>query len=236
MDIPKYFSISQSIIQLIKSGALEPGMKVPSENEIIRNYQVSNTTARKALQEIVTEGWAYRVKGKGTFVQTRNIERSATRILGFSKNMIEAGYTPSTRLLESTVVKKGYSDSINGRKYTIKGPVLKIRRLRYADDIPMMLEVRYINLNLCPGIEKLDLSQPLYDLFENTYNLKMVEVNQMIRTIIILDMVTEELFDIHEPTPAFLVNGVSFTGKEMILEMERSIYRGDKYSFSVRAT
>jgi GntR family transcriptional regulator len=236
MDTPKYSSISQGIVKRIKSGLLKPGMKVPSENEIIRDFQVSNTTARKALQEMVSQGWAYQVKGKGTFVQTRNIERSATRILGFSRNMIEAGYSPSTRLLESSVIQKGYSDTINGRKYTIKGPVLKIRRLRYADDIPMMLEVRHINMGLCPGIGKKDLSLSLYDIFEHDYDLKMNAVNQMIRTIIISDQVTEELFDIVEPTPAFLVNGVTFTGKEMILEMERSIYRGDKYSFSVRAT
>ena len=236
MSVPKYYTIAQNIIKRIISGELRPGMKIPSENEIIREYQVSNTTARKSLQEIVNDGWAFRVKGKGTFVQTRNIERSATRILGFSKNMIEAGYTPSTRLLESSIVKKGYSDHINGRKYTMKGPVLKIRRLRYADNTPMMLEVRYINMALCPGIEKKDLGQPLYDIIEHDYNIKLDQVNQMIRTIIISDMVTEELFDIHEPTPAFLVNGVTFCGKELIVEMERSIYRGDKYSFSVRAT
>ena len=236
MDVPKYYSISREIINRIKSGELRPGMKIPSENEIIRDCHVSNTTARKTLQEIVSAGWAYRVKGKGTFVRTRNIERSATRILGFSKNMIEAGYKPSTRLLESTIVKQGYADTINGRKYTMPGPVLKIRRLRYADDTPMMLEVRYINLALCPGIMEKDLSLPLYDIFEQDYDIKMKEVNQMIRTIIISDMVTDELFDIHEPTPAFLVNGVTFSGKEIILEMERSIYRGDKYSFSVRAT
>ena len=236
MDVPKYFSISQEIVTRIKNGDLKPGMKIPSENEIIRDYQVSNTTARKTLQEIVNEGWAYKVKGKGTFVKTHNVDRSVTRILGFSRNMIEGGYIPSTRLLESTVVKGGYADTINGRKYTMKGPVLKIRRLRYADDTPMMLEVRHINLDLCPSIKKLDLSRPLFDIYAHHFDLKLNEVNQMIRTIIISDMVTEELFDIHEPTPAFLVNGVTFTGKEIILEMERSIYRGDKYSFSVRAT
>ena len=37
------------------------------------------------------------------------------------------------------------------------------------------------------------------------------------------------------PIPAFRVEGVTFCGKEMILEMEDSIYRGDKYRFSVCA-
>lgn len=236
MDIPKYYKISQDIIVRIKSGVLRPGMKIPSENEIIRDFNVSNTTARKILQEIVNAGWAYRVKGKGTFVRTRDVERSVTRILGFSRNMIEAGFSPSTRLLESFVVNKDYSDTINGRIYKMNAPLLKIRRLRYADDIPMMLETRYISMALCEGIDKKDLSQPLYDIYEQNYNIKMTEVQQMIRTILISDAITEELFGITQPTPAFLVKGVTFCGSELILEMEKSIYRGDKYSFSVRAT
>ncbi|NCS71628.1 MAG: GntR family transcriptional regulator, partial [Candidatus Aenigmarchaeota archaeon] len=54
--IPKYFKISQEIISRIESGELTPGAKVPSENEIIEQYHVSNTTARKALQELEKKG------------------------------------------------------------------------------------------------------------------------------------------------------------------------------------
>jgi GntR family transcriptional regulator len=51
--------------------------------------------------------------------------------------------------------------------------------------------------------------------------------------------VPEELlnvFDLEAPVPAFRVEGVTFCGKELILEMEDSIYRGDLYQFSVKAT
>ena len=40
---------------MIQSGKLKPGTPVPSENEIIEKYQVSNTTARKALHELKKE-------------------------------------------------------------------------------------------------------------------------------------------------------------------------------------
>jgi hypothetical protein len=38
-----------------------------------------------------------------------------------------------------------------------------------------------------------------------------------------------------ESMPGFLVDGATFCGNEIILEMEKAIYRGDKYSFGVRA-
>ena len=210
--------------------------RIPSENEIIQRYGVSNTTARKALQEIEKAGWAIRVKGRGTFVQTQSIQRSATRILGFTKNIIEAGQEPRTRVLEADVSKKGYSAVVNGRFHVMKGPVCRIKRLRFANDVPMMLEERFISLDLCPGIETKDLKKSLYDLYERQYGLTLTEVNQMLSTTLICDEPAMGLFRITEPICAFVVDGVTFCNKELILEMEKSVYRGDKYRFAVRAT
>ena len=50
-SLPKYFQISREIIASIQRGVLQPGSPVPSENEIIERFHVSNTTARKALAE-----------------------------------------------------------------------------------------------------------------------------------------------------------------------------------------
>ena len=232
----KYLSISRDIIQKIQSGELMPGMRVPSENEIISKFQVSSTTARKALNELEQSGYASKIKGKGTFVLVRNVERSVTRILGFSKNMRQAGFLPSTRVLDSKIIKSGYSMTINGRWYSMKGPVTKIKRLRFADSIPMMLEERYISIELCPDIDRKDLNDSLYNIYEDNYGLQLTEVNQMLSAQIVKDPEVQKLFNIKDEIPAFLVNGVTFCGKETILEMESSIYRGDKYSFSVKAT
>jgi len=233
-NVPKYYQISRQIIAAIRSGRLKPGMQIPSENEIIKEYSVSNTTARRCLQEIESAGWAARIKGKGTFVRERNIRRSATRILGFTRNMIEAGYTPSTKVLDARRVAKGYSATINGRRYVIPGPVYKIHRLRFADDIPMMLEVRYISMEFCPNIDKKDFTDSLYEIYQKHYGLSLVEIQQILSTVMI-DAGTQRFFDVDEPICAFRVKGVTFCGKEMILEMEDSIYRGDKYRFSVCA-
>lgn len=233
--IPKYYTISQQIISKIQNGELQPGMKIPSENEIISRFEVSNTTARKILQELESAGWVVRIKGKGTYVKTRDVERSVNRILGFTKNMIEAGQKPATRVLETRILKQGYSGVINGRLYAIREPVFRVRRLRFADDIPMMLETRFINLTFCPGIETHNFESSLYDLYRDHYGLSLTEVLQMLSAIIIQKPSEKQLFGITGDIPAFFVEGVTFCGKEMILEMEESVYRGDKYRFSVRA-
>lgn len=234
-DLPKYLHIANDLVQAILQGDLEPGQRAPSENEIIRQYGVSNTTARKALRDVEQAGWVTRIKGKGTFVQRNQVERAADKILSFTRNMILAGRRPSTRVLDSRVLRGGFAAPVNGRNYAIKGPVFKIHRLRLADDVPMMIETRYISMAFCPGIDDKDLTGSLYDIYEQDYGLRLTSIDQML-SVEMLGAGGREFFDLRDPVPAFRVDGVTFCGKEMILEIEASVYRGDLYHFAVRAT
>jgi len=234
--LPKYYRISKEIIKKIETGDLPPGSKILSENKIIKLYKVSNTTARKVLQAIENEGWVTRIKGKGTYVRSANIvNRSATKILSFTRNMRQVGLIPSTKLLDSEIIQSDVSTTIAGRVYSIKKPVCKITRLRFADEMPMMIEERFISLEFCPDIHKENLEVSLYDIYKNIYNLQISRINQSIKAIIIRDEL-KGYFQAKKSIPGFRVNGVTFCGKELILEIEESIYRGDRYEFTVEAT
>lgn len=209
-------------------------MPVPSENDIIEKYKVSNTTARKALHELEKAGWVNRVKGKGTFVRDYTVVRAINRIFGFTKNMIEAGRKPSTRLIGFHLRSEDHSQTVNGRLYTMRGPVCEIERVRYADGIPMMCETRYISLQLCPDIHRKNLEQSLYAIFDKEYGIQLTEINQMLSAVV-LEGDALKPFQVTKPIPAFRVEGVSFCGKELIIEMEDSVYRGDMYRFAAKA-
>jgi GntR family transcriptional regulator len=234
--LPKYYQISLEIIELIRTGQLRPGARIPSENDIIRNFQVSNTTARKVLQEIERAGWVTRIKGKGTFVKNSAIiNRSATKVLSFTKNMRQAGLVPRTRLLDKQIIQKGKQTTVSGRTYSIRKPVCKITRLRLADDTTMMIEERYISLEFCPGIEKQNLENSLYDIYLDHYNLQITRIDQSLQAIIIPPELNDH-FQVDQAIPGFQVHGVTFCGRELVLEIEDSIYRGDRYHFTVQAT
>jgi len=231
---PKYFQISRGVVSMIQSGKLKPGMPVPSENEIIGKYQVSNTTARKALHELEKEGWVTRVKGKGTFVRDFTVVRAINRIFGFTKNMIEAGRKPTTKLVGFHLRQTDHTQTINGSVFTLKGPFCEIERIRYADSIPMMKETRYISLGLCPDIHRRNLEQSLYTIFEKDYGIHLTEINQMLSAVV-LEGEWLKPFQLEKPVPAFRVEGASFCGKDLIIEMEDSVYRGDMYRFAAKA-
>ena len=234
-SLPKYLRISRDVIADIRRGRLREGSRVPSENELIREYGVSNTTARKAHQDLERDGWAIRIKGKGTFVRQRSVNRSVDRILSFTRNMLQEGRTPGTEVLDVRVRRKPRALTIQGRTYKLRGPMAVLERLRYSDGVPMMKETRYISLRFCPDIQGKELTQSLYGIYENDYHLRLTEIHQMLSTILLQGQELGWLGG-EEPTPAFCVEGVTLCGKELILEMERSVYRGDLYRFLVTAT
>lgn len=66
--VPLYKQIKNDIKAKIVSGELKAGDLVPSEAEIMNNYQVSQITAKNALTSLVDDGSIYRIQGKGSFV------------------------------------------------------------------------------------------------------------------------------------------------------------------------
>lgn len=239
----KFLELSDHIIEQIRSGELLPGDKIPSENELIKKYRISNTTARKVLLETESKGWVRRIKGKGTFVLNRNEEHQLLRTLGsidatrrgFNDYLIAEGFTPKSIILEKTILKEGVSSEVNGKHYIIEAPVLKVHQLRYADDHLLKDELRFISLSLCPKIDRLPTEVSYFKTYENEYHLKISDIRQTLSTDILQPDTPGNNFDNKGPIPAFVLDSVIICQGEQVLEIERSYYRGDKYKFSIIA-
>ena len=64
---PKYYTLMEQLKNDILSGRIQPGDKLPSENELVQAYSLSRHTVRKALGLLEQEGYVEAFHGKGTF-------------------------------------------------------------------------------------------------------------------------------------------------------------------------
>jgi GntR family transcriptional regulator len=238
---PKFLELSDRIIEKIKEGEYLPGDKILSENELIKKFRISNTTARKVLLEIESKGWVRRIKGKGTFVLNRTQQHKLLRTLGsidatrrgFHDYLKAEGFTPKNVILEKTILREGVSSDVNGKHFIIEGPVLKIHQLRYADDDLMKDELRFISLNLCPKIDRLPTEISYFKQYETAYHLKITDVKQTLSVEVMTADSPNNNFDNSAPIPVFILDSVLLCNSDQVLEIERSFYRGDKYRFSI---
>ena len=75
----KYSEIEEELRNLVFSELCKPGDKLPSENELARQYGVSRQTVRKALESLEREGYIYAVHGSGRYVSERMLHRKQSR-------------------------------------------------------------------------------------------------------------------------------------------------------------
>lgn len=85
----KYYILMETLKEQILSGTIKPGQKLPSENELTREYALSRHTVRKVLALLENEGYITAQHGKGTFCSERVIQRHN------SKNIAVTGYDNS---------------------------------------------------------------------------------------------------------------------------------------------
>lgn len=167
-----YKQVYEWIREHIEDHTWTPGTQLPPEPVLSKDLGVSRQTLRQALQLLINEGLLYRQQGKGTFVQNSRSQYELTVLTSFSEQMRARGKQPSSKVLDiqpnlppDPVLQQQLGVSSHNR-------LLKIVRLRLADDRPMSLETVYIEENICPDLYKHDLTdQSLYDLVENHYRL-----------------------------------------------------------------
>src|SRR5512136_2530395 len=65
--IPKYLQLKDIITQYFQKAQLKAGEKIPTETELMEQFQVSRSTVRQTLAELANEGVIYKRQGSGTF-------------------------------------------------------------------------------------------------------------------------------------------------------------------------
>jgi GntR family transcriptional regulator, arabinose operon transcriptional repressor len=68
--LPKYRDIFESLKQSIEEGMYEDGLRLPSENDLVKTYQASRVTVGRALRELQVKGYVERRAGSGTYVKS----------------------------------------------------------------------------------------------------------------------------------------------------------------------
>lgn len=217
----------------IRSGQLNEGDPLASEEELARLYQVSRMTARQALHGLKSSGYAVSRKGRGTFVTRPKMERNIMHLEGFTEDMKQRGMVPSSKMLEQLVV--GATEEIAEKlKLSASDPILRLRRLRYADGIPMAIEESHLPLQLYPGLNRYNFEKnSLYSVLRENYGVRVGWADEIIEAIH-ATREESELLTIPKRASVLCISRIIMSTADMPIEAAYSRYRGDRYRASLR--
>ncbi|MCM2676998.1 GntR family transcriptional regulator [Alkalicoccobacillus plakortidis] len=189
---PLYRKIAQQMKEEISKGEWKEGNAIPTELMLSETYQASRVTVRQAIKVLVQQGLLYKIQGSGTYVSEHKYEHNIYELTGFTeemralnKNIINKVLTfsvvePEERIVQALGLEEGEK-------------VYYIRRQRWADDIPLIVEDTYLPLELFPDLTYQIMEGSKYDFIESVKKLKIKDSYQEVIPILPTEEIQELL-------------------------------------------
>jgi GntR family transcriptional regulator len=236
-SIPLRVQVRNELHEAITSGQLKPGDRIPSERELGEQFGISRLTVRAALGDLERAGLIYSRPGKGRYVTSAVasvIDQQLMHLSGFSEDMRKFSVHPSSRMIHRIV--EAASPEVALQLQVAPGTqVVRLKRVRLAEGIPMAIEEAYLVLGLCPHILEQDLERgSLYEyLIEQ--DLKPAKAIQTLSA----DIPTAEekqLLALEGKVAVMRMKRTTFLANNQPVEYVESVYTGEKYQFNVVLT
>ena len=233
--VPLYYQIQRHLLEQIRSGVFKPGESLPSEQEIAERLGVSRMTGRHALKSLRDLGLTYSIRGKGTFVSAIKLEKDFRQVLSFTEEMQARGVRPTSKAISFSVVPAD-QEATSALQLSPREKVISLRRIRYANSLPVGIEWSRIPLSFCPGmLETFDPAGSLYAELETQYGIRL----SIAEEVILAGLARNEdarLLKTKAKSPVFLFTRVSYTENGAPAEFVKSVYRADRYKIVNRLT
>ena len=231
--IPLYVQVQDALKEAIKHGDAEPGDQLPSEPDLCQLFDVSRTVIRQALRGLENEGLIIRHKGRGTFVAEPKIGESLFQELtGFHQDMSQKGHPPVSRVLKQAIIPANAKVAA-ALQLMPETAVIRIDRLRYVEDEPIVLVTTYLPHSICPGLVETDLTQrSLYAYLQKEYGLEIARGRRILEAIVASEY-EANLLEVNEGAPLISLESISYLEDGTPLEYYHALHRGDRSMFEV---
>lgn len=207
---------------------LGPGAMLPGERDLSTRFGVSRATVRKALEELMARRIVERRHGAGTFVR-RPAVAQPLMATSFGDDMRRRGLEPSSRLLWWDAV---VADTDLAARLEMPGgePVLRVCRVRLADDEPMTLETLHVPAARVPGLTGDDLDGPAsyYEILADRFDRRIRSGTQSVAPVVLAAR-DAELLGVPAGSPALHFVRTSRDHHGDVIERVESYARGDRY-------
>ena len=206
--IQLHYQLANELRNYIQSGSWNIGDLFPTDREIMEKYKVSATTVRRAVKQLVEEGWIERQPGKGTFIKKEPIKEELGKLTGFFEEMTNKGFVPKAEVLDiievdvDEVLLKKFPEV----KLLNEEKVMLIKKLHKINDKKLIYADRFLNVQLTKA--------------EETISAKAASKEEA------------TLLDIKKGEPVLLMERLSYQDNVPI-EYAYNVYRADRYRYNI---
>ncbi len=180
-DRISYGEVKAALRRAIEDGGWQPGIKLPSERQLVERFSCARMTVRRALDELQMEGLVERRHGSGSYVADLHSISNLLKVRDIHEEILERGHRHSSRVLDAQSIRAGAAIGA-AMELPVAAPVFSCRIIHFENGVPIQLEQRFINPSLIPDFLALDLKvkTPSSYLFERA---PLTEAEQVIEAV-----------------------------------------------------
>lgn len=226
-----HHQIKEDLFLHLRSGRWAPGAELPTEEALCRYYKVARGTVRRAIADLVTDGYVERHRGKGTFVSRPKLESgvvgsySRFRVVG---PPLDAG----GRILFCRRIR-ALKDVAAMMQLEAGTPLWNLERVRFTQGKPVSIQTSFLPVSMCPDLSRQPLAdQHLIDVLRDAYGVHLGSAVEYIDPSV-ADGYAARHLGIKVRTPLFQIERTTFTVTGAVAEFRRAVLRGDVYRYRI---
>ena len=153
-----YARVKEYLKTGLSVGRWTPGTLMPSESELVSQFQVSRMTVTRALRELQAEGLVSRVQGVGTFAAHLAPVSSSLTIRDLHEEIVARGHRhhAQVHLAQEERAAAGLAQQLG---LAMGAPVFHTLIVHFENGVPLQCEDRYVNPACAPDYLKADFTQ-----------------------------------------------------------------------------
>ncbi len=229
--LPLYKQLTDILRRDIEAGKFKKGEKIPTEIELSKLYNVSRITVRNALEELAKENLLIRKQGKGTFVNTEKLSRGINGLQSFSDMCREIGSKPGAKVIKC-IIEDANDKDVEVLELEPGAKIIVIERIRYADDLPVALEISRLPERFTFLLEE-DLNDTsMFSILEEKYGIVLMNPRKTIELVFSTYEMSRYL-NLSQGHPLLSISSVSSDKEGIPSHRSMQFIVADKFKFIV---
>lgn len=222
----KYKEIADCLESDIREGKYDVTKKLPTEEELMKAFEVSRNTIRKAITQLVNRGYIYQVQGSGMFLREHSVSDfiNLGSLRGLTKDLISK--TIETKILELQVIEADEEQSKKMR-CEVGSKLYFCKRLRVVDGEPFSIEISYFKKDIVPYLNEEIAKSSIYSYIIEDLKLHIGFADKVVNC----EKIDEEkanLLNVIPGDPTLIIENTVCLANGTIFELSQSIFHYQK--------
>lgn len=224
---------AEQLENYIEINQLKPHDRLPSERTLASQFGVNRITLREAIQRLENEHVLYSLPGSGTYLAAQKLRTNTGVNFSYHSYCQANGYSSSSKVIK--FYKAVGTDFVCKKlKIPAHSDIFVLKRVRFLNQKPAMLETTHIPEMICPNLTKFDFNKKhmsLYKVLTEEYGILATKTRYSV-SMTYADSASADLLHISKRTPLLSFDVVGLTEEEQIIEYCQTLKRSDFFGIN----